>query len=75
MRRKIDAMKKMREFIHKIHPGAEIKIQDRQPKEGEIQNNVGWERLPFRWNDKDIYIKRAPVSDRRKFYEISRTAE
>ena len=62
----VQELKKIRAFIWHYAPNAEIKIQDRTPKPGEIHDNRGWERLPFRYRDMDIFIKRAPVYDRKR---------
>lgn len=61
----IEEYERLKRFIEDTHPGAEVKIQDRLPRPGQIHDNLGWERLPFRWRNKDIYIKRKPVRDLR----------
>lgn len=52
-----DEIDKLREFIHKISPGAEITIT---PPDQEMSE---WERLPFTWRGLWIWIKRRPIDD------------
>lgn len=48
------------DFIDKVAPNAEIRINS----ENEVPEGFGWEKLPFTWNDKNIYIKRPEVGDK-----------
>lgn len=48
------------DFINKVTPDAEIRINS----ENERPEGFGWEKLPFTWNDKDVYIRRPEVSDK-----------
>jgi hypothetical protein len=57
---------KIRDFIHKGAPDAEIFIHE-NPQEDKLKEN-GWERVPFVWGGKKIWIKREPKKN-----QINRT--
>lgn len=49
----------LKKFIHKIHPGAEILIT----RKGEPPKDLGWEQLPFTWNNMSVWIRRHSIYD------------
>ena len=51
-------------WIRKHSPGAEVFIHPK-PQEEKLRE-AGWERVPFTWNGKQIWIKRKPRSDTKK---------
>jgi hypothetical protein len=52
---------KLTRWIRKNNPDAEVFITPRG--DAEKLKEHGWERLPFSWNNKEIWIKRKPKSD------------
>ena len=52
---------KLKDFIHRSHPGAEIRII----RPGDRWPGMDWSKLPFTWNSYSIYIREKPVTDRR----------
>lgn len=56
--RRIEQVREMHKFIKKHYPGAEIWIGPTPPE-------AGYEKTPFLWRDRPIWIKRPPINDRR----------
>lgn len=52
---------RLRDWIKKNNPNAEIYIHP-NPQEGKLKE-LGWERIPFTWNGKQIWIQRKPKND------------
>lgn len=48
----------MRWFIWKRAPGADVIFVD----DGQEPQGLGWEKLPFRFRGKQVWIKRKPIS-------------
>lgn len=48
----------LRWFIWKRAPGAEIVLLD----DGVEPQGAGWERVPIRYRNKNVWIKRKPIS-------------
>lgn len=58
---------KLKAWIRKNNPGADVFIT---PKgEADKLREHGWEKAPFTWKDKEIWIQRKPKSDQRKLQE------
>ncbi len=59
---KVDTIKRLRDYIQEHYPGAEmVIIPSEQPPP-----SVGWEQVPLTWGGMEIWIKREPVSDKRR---------
>ena len=63
-RARIEEIRKIREFINKVHPGAGIVIVPPGSQDDELLRDSGLERLPFTYRGDQIYIRRKPVSDK-----------
>lgn len=64
--------KKLTRWIRKNNPDAEVFITPRG--DAEKLKEYGWERVPITWNDKEIWVKRKPVSDQNKQRRILASA-
>jgi hypothetical protein len=58
--RRINEVRELHKFIKALYPDCEIWIGPKPPE-------IGYERVPFTWRSSFVWIKRPPVSDRRKF--------
>lgn len=56
-------LKRLRDFIHKNNPDAEVFIT---PKgQADKLKEHGYEKIPFTWRDQEIWIQRKPRPDTR----------
>jgi hypothetical protein len=53
----------LKDFIKRHNPDAEVFIHE-NPQEDKLKNH-GWERVPFNWRGKQIWIQRKPKSDKK----------
>lgn len=64
-----DEIEQLKEWVRKRHPGAEVHIVNGDAPES-LMKISGWEKLPFRWRDCQIWIRRKPSND----FPVSRSA-
>lgn len=55
---------RLKEWLRKNNPDAEVFITPEGQEEKLKQ--YGWERVPFRYRDQEIWIQRKPVTDHGK---------
>ncbi len=62
-----DEVEKLKDFIHKNNPDAEIFITPHGQRDK--LHEYGWERVPFNWRGNEIWIQRKPKSDQKRMEE------
>lgn len=60
---KIEEIRRLREFIERVAPGAQVWIVPPGSTKDEVAKKSHLERLPFTWNGDNIYIRRKTVYD------------
>lgn len=64
-RAKVEDYRKLRDFIEKNAPGAQVMIVPTGSIKERIAEETGLERLPFTYDNNSIFIRRRPVFDRK----------